>query len=214
MAARGLLPLARRAALPFALLAAALCGCAAPGDRPGAAPPGAGPAARPAGLPSLEAAAARLPAEVAEFTRGEAVWHERERPGLGVSVDYAGPARSAVATVVIYDRSRAPVPETAGDPALAQEFAGAVADVLEMAGNRTNHRLVERERMALSVPGGAPLSCAMLDGTYGRQEVRTLVCLGTAAGRWLKVQVTHPARQVRPVDPMPFVVEVVRAARG
>ena len=59
-----------------------------------------------------------------------------------------------------------------------------------------------------------PLSCARLEGTYGRQPVNTLVCLGSAAGRYIKVQVTSPARQVRPVDPMPFVVQVTQAARG
>ena len=35
-----------------------------------------------------------------------------------------------------------------------------------------------------------------------------------AAGRYLLVQVTSPARQLRPVDPMPFVVGIAQAARG
>jgi hypothetical protein len=162
--------------------------------------------------PTLEAAAAQLPAEVADFTRGNAVWHERERPGLGVSVDYAGPARAAVATVSLYDRGQPAV--APGDPRLAAEFTSAVAEVVELAGTRTSQRLNESERSQLPVPGGEPLSCARLDGTYGRQQVRTLVCLGAAAGRFLKVQVTAPARPVRPVDPLPFVVGIAQAARG
>jgi hypothetical protein len=64
------------------------------------------------------------------------------------------------------------------------------------------------------VPGGAPLSCARLEGTYGRQQVRTLVCLGAAAGRYLKVQVTTPQRQVVPVDSEAFVAAIAQAARG
>jgi hypothetical protein len=169
----------------------------------------------PQGGPSgLEAAAARLPAEVAGFTRGETSWHERERPGTGVAVDYAGPSRAAVATVSLYDRGLGPVADAPGDSRLAAEFSTAVSEVVALAGTRTSQRIAERDRTVLSVPGGGPVNCSRLDGTYGRQEVRTLVCLGVAGGRFVKVQVTSPARQVRPVDPEPFVVGVVRAARG
>lgn len=164
-----------------------------------------------AGQPGLETAAARLPAEVASFTRGRSVFLERERPGQGVAVEYAGPARAAVATVSLYDRGLGAIADR--DPRLAQEFSAAVAEVVAVAGTRTSQQIAERERSEIAVPGGAPLSCARLEGTYGRQEVRTLVCLGAAAGRFLKVQVTSPARPVRPVDPMPFIVEIAQAAR-
>jgi len=177
------------------------CGTEEQARRAGAAAP-----------PTLEAAAARLPAEVAGFTRGNTVWHERERPGLGASVDYAGPGRAAVATVSLYDRGQPAV--AAGDPRLATEFTSAVSEVVALAGTRTSQQLAESGRSELPVPGGEPLSCARLDGTYGRQQVRTLVCLGAAAGRFLKVQVTAPARPVRPVDPLPFVVAIAQAARG
>jgi hypothetical protein len=166
------------------------------------------------GRPTLEAAAARLPASVAGFNRGDTVWHERERPGYGVAVEFAGPSRAAVATVTLYDRGQGAIPDRAGDARVANEFAGSVREVLAVADTRTNHRIAERERREIAVPGGAPLSCARLEGTYGRQEVGTLVCVGAAAGRFLKVQVIAPARQVRPVDPVPFVVAVTQAARG
>jgi hypothetical protein len=192
----------------LALLALAAA-CAPEGEGARSSAAGASRAAIP-----LEAAAARLPPTLAGFTRGNATWHERERAGLGVTVDYAGPARAAVATVSLYDRAQGAVAEAAGDGRVAQEFTGAVAEVVALAGTRTSQQIAERERAELPVPGGAPLSCARLDGTYGRQEVRTLVCVGAAAGRFLKVQVTSPARQVRPVDPLPFVVEVAQAARG
>jgi hypothetical protein len=165
-----------------------------------------------AGAPTLEAAVARLPAEVAGFSRGDTTWHERDRPGQGAAVDFAGPARAAVATVSVYDRGRFPLPTD--DGTVAAEFALAVDEVLAAAGARTRQVMTERARSDIAVPDGAPMRCARLGGTYGRQEVTTLVCLGPAAGRFLKVQVTSPARQVRPVDPVPFVVGVAQAARG
>lgn len=164
--------------------------------------------------PTLEALAQRLPANVAGFARGDTTWHERDRPGLGVAVDYAGPARSAVATVSLYDRAAGAVPDDPGSARLREEFDTALADVLATADGRTAQRMSESGRSEVAVPGGAPLSCSRLDGLYGRQEVRTLVCLGAAGGRFLKVQVTSPARQVRPVDPIPFVVGITQAARG
>ena len=165
----------------------------------------------PGGRPTLEAAAARLPREAVAFTRGTSFWLEREQPGQGVAVEYAGPSRAAVATVSLYDRGQGPIADR--DSRLAAEFSAAVAEVVAMAGTRTSQQIAERGRSEIAVPGGAPLSCARLEGTYGRQEMRTLVCLGSAAGRFLKVQVTSPARPVRPVDPIPFVVEIAQAAR-
>jgi hypothetical protein len=164
-----------------------------------------------AGQPTLEAAVARLPEQVAGFTRGRTVFLEPERPGQGVAVEYAGPSRAAVATVSFYDRRQGAIADR--DARLPQEFSAAVAEVVAVAGTRTSQQIAERDRSELAVPGGAPLSCARLEGTYGRQEVRTLVCLGAAAGRYLKVQVTSPARPVRPVDPLPFIVEITQAAR-
>jgi hypothetical protein len=183
----------RRLAVP---LLAALAGCA-PID-----PQGAG------GAPPLEVAAARLPAEVAGFTRGEATWHEREQPGQGVTVEYAGPGRAAVATVSLYDRG-----QQVDAAAVAVELPRALGEVMAAANARTRQLMTERERSAVAVPDGAPMDCARLAGTYGRQEVSTLVCLGPAAGRFLKVQVTMAARQARPVDPAPFVVGIAQAAR-
>lgn len=178
------------------------------------APQEGGRQAAPDARPPLEAAAARLPESAAGFERGSAVWHEPERPGLGVTVDYAGPARAAVATVSLYDRGEPPLSGADAAPRVARELNEAVADVVAQAGTRTNQSLSERERVQVAVPGGAPLSCARLEGTYGRQQMRTLVCLGAAAGRFMKVQVTSSARPVRPVEELPFVVEIAQAARA
>lgn len=198
------------AAVLLLSLGGLLAGCAQETD--GAVT--AAPAATFAGRPSLEAAADRLPASVAGFTRRDLTWHERDRAGLGVAVDYDGPARSAVATVSLYDRGLASVPDDANAGALREEFTAAVGEAVAMAGTRTSQRIAEGERSDIAIPDQEPMRCAQLRGTYGRQEVQTLVCLGSAAGRFLKVLVTSPARQVRPVDPMPFVVAITQAARG
>lgn len=166
------------------------------------------------GRPTLQSATERLPPNVAGFTRRDTTWHEPGRAGMGVAVDYDGPARSAVSTVSVYDRGRAAVPDDVNAPVLQDEFAAAVNEALALAGTRTSHRIVEQGRRDIEVPGQAPIRCASLQGTYGRQEVQTLVCVGAAAGRFLKVLVTSPARQVRPVDPVPFIVGIAQAARS
>jgi len=195
-----------RACVPLLLLIAA---CAPQQAGPGAT------ASAPAAAGSLEAAVARLPAQVGDFTRGDTTWLERQRPGDGAMVEFAvTPSRAAVATVSLYDRAQGRVNGQAGGPRVTTEFSAAVREVVAIAGTRTSQQLAERERREVAVPGGAPLSCSWFDGTYGRQDFRTLLCLGAAAGHFIKLQVTAPARPVRPVDPMPFVVEATRAVRG
>jgi hypothetical protein len=200
-----------RRALPLASLTLALGLMACAGGPDGAALTRSG---RASARPGLEQAAARLPGEVAAFTRGETVWHERDRPGFGVAVDYAGPGRSAVSTVSLYDRGEPMVPEDVTSAIIQREFAAAVQDALALADRRTSQEITEGARSVLQVPGQAPLQCVDLRGTYGRQPVQTLICLGAASGRFLKVQVTAPQRQVQRVDPLPFVVGIAQAARG
>jgi hypothetical protein len=170
-------------------------------------------AAAAARLP-LDLAAARLPDLAGGFARGGTTWHETERPGMGVAVNYTAPNRTAVATVSLYDRGRGAVPDNPDDPRIAAEFDLAVAEVMSLAETRTNHRMAEQERLELELPDQPGLRCARLDGAYGRQPVRTLVCLGGAGGRYLKLHVTAPIRQVRVVDPEPFVREVTAAVRN
>jgi hypothetical protein len=189
----------RRALILAGALAAASCAQQGGGDTE-------------AGRPGLEAAVARLPGSVAGFERGGTVWHERERPGLGASVEYAGPSRAAVATVSLYDRGQGAVPARQGDARVAQELSASVAELLAL--EDSSRRIAESGRSQIEVPGGPPLSCSRLEGTYGRQRVGTLVCVGAAAGRFVKIQVISPARPVVPVDPEPFIVGIAQAARG
>lgn len=198
---------------PFLVLLALTFGLAGCAQQEGEGEAGA-TTSSPGGRPTLAAMADRLPGTVAGFTRRDTTWHEQTRAGLGVAMDYDGPARSAVATVSVYDRGQPDVPNEIDSAALQAEFTAAVSEAVAMAGTRTSQRIAERDRMDVEVPGQAPMRCATLHGTYGRQEVQTLVCLGPAAGRYLKILVTAPTRQVRPVSPMPFVVGIAQAARG
>jgi hypothetical protein len=64
------------------------------------------------------------------------------------------------------------------------------------------------------VPGG-DLSCAALEGSFGRTRVERQVCVGVVGGRFLRVQVTMPAGGGRaaPADARAFAAEVAGAAR-
>jgi len=178
------------------LLAAFLAACV-PDEVPetGAAPPAE---------PSR--AAATLPEEVAGFSRAALTPLADGRPGVGA--EYAGPSRAAVATVELTEPEQAPN---------AAQFADAVrqvvADAIRAAEARTQLRLREGERTDITAVAGTPVSCVRLTGLYGRQPVSNLVCLGAPAGRLLRVEIFMPDRgQIRPVDPIPFVIGLMTAA--
>ncbi|MFT8244145.1 hypothetical protein [Roseomonas sp. BN140053] len=189
-------------AAPALLLLALAAGCAPPADAPGAGT---------AGWLPLAEALRRLPAEAAGFRRGSAV----DAPGLGPearTVDYATPSRAAAAQVSLFDRGN-PAPDEA---AAAVELDAAVRDATALPVERTGRSLVELSRRQVPVPGGGPLSCAVLDGRFGRNPVERHVCLGVAGGRLLRVQVTVPDVPLRggPVDPDAFAVQVASALRA
>jgi hypothetical protein len=169
----------------------------------------------PAPRPTLEEAVARLPSTAAGLYRGASTVHETANPGLGIGVDYAAPGRGAVATVTLYDRGAAePVPDDAEAPAIAAEFERAVEEVLAAGAVRRTHRLALAERVTAPVEGGEGLRCAVLRGRYGRDPVVSTLCLGGAAGRFLRVQVTMPDRSPPPADALGFTGAVAAAARG
>ena len=196
----------RRAVLLLGVLAVPVACAAQEGAQRAAqtSPPGGGT--------TLETAVGLFPAEAVGFSRAATFWLEADRPGQGAAVEYFGPSRAAVATVSLYDGGQGMIADR--DPRLAGEFATAVAEVMALAGTWTSLRLAEGGRSEIAIPDGAPLSCARLQGTYGRQQVQMLVCLGAAAGRYLKVQVTTPQRQVVPVDAESFVTAIAQAPRA
>ena len=179
----------------------ALAGCAVP----------EGPAASSARAP-VEAVLARLPAQAAGFDRFGVQDVASEDPGAGKVVEYATARRVAVAQVFLYDLGRPAV-----EPAdLAPEAERAVSEATALPFDRTGRQLAVASRAPLPIPGGGPggdLSCALLTGTFGRNQVERQVCVGVVAGRFLRVQVTMPRRGAPVADARAFTQEVAAAAR-
>src|SRR5690606_10343686 len=98
-------------------------------------------AARP---PNSAEIAAGLPAEAAGFLRGATTEHEPDRPGFGTGVEYATQDRTAAASVQIYDRGEAHIPDAPTAPAIEAELDRSVAETLEAVRNSPGRRLAER----------------------------------------------------------------------
>lgn len=157
--------------------------------------------------PPLEAIAARMPAEIAGFQRGEVP----QRPNEVLTLDYATPNRGAVATVQVYGTGGRAV---SADPASAEidrEVTSAVMEVTEAPQGRTGRRLTERDRFTIADPG---LRCAVMEGAFGRAPVTRHVCVGAAQGRMVKVQVTMATSRTPSADATAFAAEALRAVRG
>lgn len=157
--------------------------------------------------PTLDEIAARMPREISGFVLGETTG----RPGPQLVLDYATRARSAVATVLVYETGGRPAPADAASPELDRELTAAVAEVAEAPTGRTGRRLAERSRVSVPDPG---LRCALMEGSFGRAPVTRHLCLGVAQGRFVKVQVTMPTRTPPPADAIAFASGAVRAVRG
>ena len=175
---------------------AVLAGCAVPAEAPVAVRPEAG------------VVLARLPADVAGFQRGAVQDVAAADPGAGKVVEYATPRRVAVGQVFLYDLGRAEV--TAAE--LPVEAERAVSEATALPVDRTGRQLSVASRSSLMVQGG-DLSCALLTGTFGRNQVERQVCVGVVAGRFMRVQVTMPSRDAPVVDARAFAQDVVGAAR-
>ena len=158
--------------------------------------------------PSLEGVAGRMPAEIAGFILGETA----ERPGPVLSLDYATANRSAVATVLVYGTGGRAVPSDPNAPEIDRELSSAVSEVTEAPSGRTGRRLAEQERITIADPG---LRCAVMTGAFGRAPVTRHVCVGSAQGRFVKVQVTMGSAGARgTAEPVAFAAGALRAVRG
>ncbi|MDJ0388596.1 hypothetical protein QMO56_10785 [Roseomonas sp. E05] len=180
-------------------------------------PPGGEAAAT--ARPSLDAALARLPGHAAGFSRGMTTDMEASQPGQGRAVDYATPAhpgiaaRAAIASVIIYDQGLPPLPAGTQGTTVTAKLDEGVQEALAPAPGRS---LAESGRHVLPVAGGGPLQCAELQGTYGRTAMWQQICVGVAAGRFLKVFVAVPTRQkdLLGLDADSFSREIAQAVRG
>ena len=157
--------------------------------------------------PSLESIAARMPAEIAGFQRGDTL----VRPPEVLTLDYATPNRAAVATVLVYGTGGRSVPADPASPEIDREVSSAVMEVTEAPQSRTGRRLAERSRITIADPG---LRCAVMEGAFGRAPVTRHVCVGAAQGRVVKVQVTMATSRTPAADATAFAAEAVGAVRG
>lgn len=157
--------------------------------------------------PPLEALSARMPAEIAGFTRGESA----ERANGRLTLDYATASRAAVATIQIRGEGGPSVPADPGSAEIDREVTAAVMEVTEAPQGRTGRRLTERRRYTLAEAG---LRCAVMEGAFGRAPVTRHVCVGAAQGRVVKVQVTMGAARTPAADAEAFAAEALRAVRG
>ena len=197
--------------LPALAGATLLSACAVPQDPDAAARASAGT------RPPLATVLARLPVEVAGFERGETTNFEERQPGYGSAVEYTTPARNglparaAVASVMIYDMGRPPLPDNAPAELVTPLLDEAVREATVLPPGRT---LAETGRRTLTLPAGGSMTCADLSGSFGRTAVEQQVCAGTAAGRFLRVHVTMPRRNSNVADADEFTRGVAQALRG
>jgi hypothetical protein len=190
-----------KGALPALLLLAACTPPEAP--RTGAAPP--------APRLALEQAAARLPTEAAGFRRGQTLPLRASAQGreAGMEVAYATPAaRHRAAALVRLNAAGAELPDGPGSTAASAAFNTELGDALR--GDRAR-RLQESRRFTLEAAGRPTLSCAALEGSYGRQPVEALVCGGGLGGNVLRLRVSMPSRQPPLADAEAFAQAIIAA---
>jgi hypothetical protein len=208
--ASGTRPAAARAAASLTLGLLAL-GLLALGLLAACETPGGGVATGP--VPRADAPAAlaeRLPASAAGFQRGATV--PVTQPQQGTEVNYATEGRRAAAFVqVLRPAGAAPTADGPGDPEAQAEFQRWVAESAR--GQGPARRLSVASEF--NEPPSSPLMrCAAMEGTYGRQPVQSLVCVGAAGGQILRIRASMPRHTPPVADPRAFVREVSAALRG
>lgn len=189
------------------LLAALALGACAMDEAPPAVP------LPPAPIPvasAPELLARRLPSQAASFQKGATV--PLRQPLPGVEVAYATPGRTAAGFVQVLrpPGDGAALPDGIDSPAVQGEYQRSIAEAARGAG--AHRRLtVIRE---LNQPEDNPLfRCAELEGTYGRQPVQSMICVGAAGGQLLRLRASMPRRDPPLADSRAFLREIVAALR-
>lgn len=160
----------------------------------------AGPAAAqgPKGPVPMADLAAALPVEVAGWRRGAVTDFARQPggAGLGAAVEYRPVIGGAgVATVYLYDRGTAALPEGVASEQVAGEIRTAVGEV-EAVGPMRRFQVAGRgTETDIPGAGGRPgLRCEpLLLAFEGGNRADSYVCLGVVEGHFLKLRMTLPA---------------------
>ncbi|MCO6415973.1 hypothetical protein JYK14_07260 [Siccirubricoccus sp. KC 17139] len=160
---------------------------------------------------SALAIARRLPPEAAGFRRGNLT---ATRTG-GQEVGYRTQGRTAAgATVEVLRPSQAPDAAT-----LDRALAELVREATQPAPARSltaQSRLTIPDPRPERGPGAAPpgLACTETAGTYGREPVAGMVCVGAAQGALLRLRVLMPDQDPPPGDARAFAAAILAALRG
>jgi hypothetical protein len=83
-----------------------------------------------------------------------------------------------------------------------------------VSGSDRARTLHETRRFTPENAGHPMVSCAALEGTYGRQPVEALVCGGGIGGNVLRLKVSMPSQQPPLADPQAFASAIVAALRA
>lgn len=195
-----------RASLRLGVLLLGVLGlgaCATEGAAPGDAD-----AAPVAAVSAPAQLAQRLPSQAANLQRGATA--PIQRPAPGVDVAYATSSRSAAGFVQVM-RAEGPMPDGVGAAAVQAEYQRWVAETTRGSGAHRRLRVVAESNQ----PEAGPLfRCAEMDGTYGRQPVQGMICVGAAGGQLLRVRVFMPRRDPPATDPRGFIRDITAALRA
>lgn len=187
------------------LAALALGACAAETPEPVALPPAPIPV-----VSAPELLAQRLPSQAASFQRGATV--PLRQPFPGVEVAYATPGRTAAGFVQVL---RPPgdgtaLPDGIESPAVQGEYQRSIGEAARGAGPHRRLTVIRE----VNQPEDNPLfRCAELEGTYGRQPVQSMICVGAAGGQLLRLRASMPRRDPPLADSRAFLRDIVAALR-
>lgn len=169
-------------------------------------------APRPTGIPRAnnpEQLADRLPEEAAGFRRGANA--PVTEPFAGREVAYATGSRNAAAFVQVLTPPSAPggepLPDGPNGAAAQAEFARWRDEAARgTSPSRSLRVTAEAERAGL-------FRCADLEGTYGRQPVSSMLCVGAAGGQLLRVRLSMPRRDFPAADSAAFLGAIAASLR-
>jgi hypothetical protein len=90
------------------------------------------------------------------------------------------------------------------------EYQRSIAEAVRGAGQHRRLTVIRE----VNQPEDNPLfRCAELEGTYGRQPVQSMICVGAAGGQLLRVRASMPRRDPPLADPRAFLRDIVAALR-
>ena len=152
--------------------------------------------------------AQRLPSQAASFQRGATA--PIQRPAPGVEVAYATQGRTAAGYVQVMSAEGA-MPDGVTAAAVQADFQRWVAETTRGASASRRLRVIGESNQPTS---GPLFRCAEMEGTYGRQPVHGMICVGAAGGQLLRIRVFMPRRDPPSADPRAFIRDITTALRA